>query len=303
MDEEDKRPQGKRYRTMDTIAGVFTHSDIKTKLFGQKGFQFYLFQKRWKNIIGDLMAKESYISGCKGPLLYVQVTNSAFMQQLYMMKGDILKELSKDEIGKYFKDIRFFAGSPRKDSLPFTTVDKVNETIKKEQHRYSVDLSPEEEQWIQSWVVGHVKSEKIRPQFAEMMEEVLKIRKGEQADGYHACAICGALCPPQEKICPACHRKLEKTRKNKVILILKENPHYTYQEVRAILPCDYSLYEDARDTLIHRAKEKIFHKYSADEEKKKLLALLLHRPVSSITTEEANEMLKKLPQKPQKKWD
>ena len=103
-----------------------------------------------------------------------------------------------------------------------------------------------------------------------------------------------------KKICPACHRKLEKTRKNKVILILKENPHNTYQEVRAILPCDYSLYEDARDTLIHRAKEKIFHKYSADEEKKKLLALLLHRPVSSITTEEANEMLKKLPQK---KWD
>lgn len=300
MDEEDKRPQGKRYRTMDSIAGVFTHSDIKTKLFGQKGFQFYLFQKRWKNMVGDLMAKESYISGCKGPVLYVQVTNSTFLQQLYMMKADILKELSKDEIGKYFTDIRFFAGSPRKESHPFTTVDRVNEAIQKEHHRYSVALSPEEEQWIQNWVALHVESEKIRPQFTQMMEEVLKIRKGEKAEGYHECAICGSLCPPENRICPACRRKLEKARKNKVILILKENPHYTYQEVRSIIPCDYSMYEDARDTLIHRAKEKIFHKYSADEEKKKLLALLLHRPISSITTEEANEMLKKLPQK---KWD
>lgn len=300
MDEEDKRPQGKRYRTMDSIAGVFAHSDIKTKLFGQKGFQFYLFQKRWKNMVGDLMARESYISGCKGPVLYVQVTNSTFLQQLYMMKADILKELSKDEIGKYFTDIRFFAGSPRKESHPFTTVDRVNETIQKEHHRYSVALSQEEEQWIQNWVALHVESEKIRPQFTQMMEEVLKIRKGEKSEGYHECAICGALCPPENRICPACRRKLEKARKNKVILILKENPHYTYQEVRSIIPCDYSMYEDARDTLIHRAKEKIFHKYSADEEKKKLLALLLHRPISSITTEEANEMLKKLPQK---KWD
>lgn len=300
MDEEDKRPQGKRYRTMDSIAGVFAHSDIKTKLFGQKGFQFYLFQKRWKNMVGDLMARESYISGCKGPVLYVQVTNSTFLQQLYMMKADILKELSKDEIGKYFTDIRFFAGSTRKESHPFTTVDRVNETIQKEHHRYSVALSQEEEQWIQNWVALHVESEKIRPQFTQMMEEVLKIRKGEKAEGYHECAICGALCPPENRICPACRRKLEKARKNKVILILKENPHYTYQEVRSIIPCDYSMYEDARDTLIHRAKEKIFHKYSADEEKKKLLALLLHRPISSITTEEANEMLKKLPQK---KWD
>lgn len=93
-----------------------------------------------------------------------------------------------------------------------------------------------------------------------MMEEVLKIRKGELADGYHPCSICGSLCPPASPICPACRRKLDKTKKNKVILILKENPHYTYQQVRAILPCEYSLYEEARDILIHRAKEKSFAK-------------------------------------------
>ena len=65
--EEDKKPEGKRYRTMESIAGVFTESDVRQKLFGNKGFQFYLFQKRWKKIVGSLMAEESYISGCKGP--------------------------------------------------------------------------------------------------------------------------------------------------------------------------------------------------------------------------------------------
>lgn len=298
--EEDKKPEGKRYRTMESIAGVFTESDVRQKLFGNKGFQFYLFQKRWKKIVGSLMAEESYITGCKGPLLFVRVTNSAFLQQLFMMKADILKELSKDEIGRYFTDIKFLAGSPQKPYKPFTTLDSVNSAIEKEQKRYSQSLTEGEEAWIQNWVKGHVKKEAVRAPFAEMMEEVLKIRKGELADGYHPCSICGSLCPPDAPICLACQRKLAKTKKNKVILILKENPHYTYQQVRAILPCEYSLYEEARDILIHRAKEKIFRKEAADEEKRKLLSLLLHRPLSDITAKEAEDMLKHMPQK---KWD
>ena len=298
--EEDKKPEGKRYRTMESIAGVFTESDVRQKLFGKKGFQFYLFQKRWKKIVGSLMAEESYITGCKGPLLFVRVTNSAFLQQLFMMKADILKELSKDEIGRYFTDIKFLAGSPQKPYKPFTTLDPVNSAIEKEQTRYSQSLSEGEEAWIQNWVRSHVKKEAVRAPFAEMMEEVLKIRKGELADGYHPCSICGSLCPPASPICPACRRKLARTKKNKVILILKENPHYTYQQVRAILPCEYSLYEEARDILIHRAKEKIFRKEAADEEKRKLLSLLLHRPLSDITAKEAEDMLKHMPQK---KWD
>lgn len=298
--EEDKKPEEKRYRTMESIAGVFTESDVRQKLFGNKGFQFYLFQKRWKKIVGSLMAEESYITGCKGPLLFVRVTNSAFLQQLFMMKADILKELSKDEIGRYFTDIKFLAGSPQKPYKPFTTLDSVNSAIEKEQKRYSQSLTEGEEAWIQNWVKGHVKKEAVRAPFAEMMEEVLKIRKGELADGYHPCSICGSLCPPDAPICPACRRRLAKTKKNKVILILKENPHYTYQEVRAILPCEYSLYEEARDILIHRAKEKIFRKEAADEEKRKLLSLLLHRPLSDITVKEAEDMLKHMPQK---KWD
>lgn len=298
--EEDKKPEGKRYRTMESIAGVFAGSDVRQKLFGNKGFQFYLFQKRWPKIVGDLMAEESYITGCKGPLLFVRVTNSTFLQQLFMMKADILKALAKDEIGRYFTDIRFLSGSPKKPYKPFTTLAPVNRAIEKEQKMYSQSLTAEEEGWIQNWVDSHVKKEALRPPFAEMMEEVLKIRKGELAGGYHPCALCGSLCPPEDLLCPACRRKLKKTKQNKVTLLLKANPHYTYQQVRAILPCEYSMYEEARDILIHRAKEKIFHKQAVAEEKRKLLALLLHRPLDAITEKEAEDMLKKMPQK---KWD
>ena len=298
--EEDRKPQGKRYRTMGTIAGVFEHSLLKDKLFGNREFQFYLFQKRWKKIAGEMMAEESYISGYKDKVLFVQVTNSAFMQQLFMMKKDLLKELQKDEVGRFFTDIHFLAGSPKVRGKAFTTIDRVNERIGKEQKRYTQSISEKEEQWIRNWVSGHVRNEKIRPQFEEMMEEVLKIRKGELADGYHLCTLCGSLCPPEKPLCPACERKLSKTKKNKVILLLKEQPHYTYQQVRTIFPCAYSVYAEARDILIHRAKENIFHKYNPLQEKRKLLALLLHKPMNAITKEEAEDLLFKMPQK---KWD
>lgn len=297
--EEYKKPEGRRYRRIDRIEDVFENSDIKRMLFGNKGFQFYLFQKRWKDFVGDVLAEESYISGYKGSLLYVQVTNSVFKQHLFMIKQEILGKMQQDEVGKYFKDIRFYAGSPRVKNKPFTTIDPVNRKRAKEEAAYSQPLSDNEKDWIRNWVDGHVKSEKIRPQFAEMMEETLKIRKGEISLGFHPCPICQSLTAPDKKFCIFCERKLAKTRKNKIILLLKENPHYTYQEVRNLIPCEYSVYEEARDILIHRAKEKIFQKYGADEEKRFLLSLLLHKPLSEISKEEAGEMLKKMPQK---KW-
>jgi len=295
--DEDKRPTGRRYRKMDNISNVFFSSDLRKQIFGNTGFQFFLFQKRWKNIVGEILASESWVIGWKGDILIVSVSNSAVLQQLFMMTREILARLQKDEVGKYFKDIRFRAGPHKREKTPSTTVDVVNRQIEKEEKMYSLPLTEKERAWVDNWVEKHVSNEKIRPQFADMMAEAMKIRKGERASGYHPCPVCGSLCPPERKICIACERKLEKQKKNKVILILKANPHYTYQEVNKILPCDYSMYDEAREILIHRAKENIFHKYGTAEEKRKLLSLLLHKPMKEITTEEAELALNKMPQK------
>lgn len=295
--DEDKRPSGKRYRKMDTITNVFKAWEAEHQLFGHEGFQFFLLQKRWEKIVGNVMARESYISSYKKETLFVTVTNSVFMQQLYMMQADILQELAKDEFGKRFKEIRFIAGPRKKKYKTMTTLDPINRNIEKEQVMYNQTLSDKETQWIQQWVGRHVTNENIRESFAHMMGEVLKIRKGELAHGYHPCAMCGSLCPEEKQLCPACERKLQKTNQNRVTLLLKEHPHLTYQEVRQVLECDYGQYQKARDILIHRYKENIFHKFATEEEKRKLLAILLHKPMETITKEEARDTLRKMPQK------
>jgi cysteine sulfinate desulfinase/cysteine desulfurase-like protein len=59
-------------------------------------------------------------------------------------------------------------------------------------------------------------------------------------------------------------------------------------------------YEEARDILIHRYKENIFQKHSGAEEKRKLLALLIHKPINEISEQEAENILQHMPEK---KWD
>lgn len=295
--EMEERPRGKRYRKMDTISHVFAESDLNHRLFGHEGFQFFLLQKRWKQIVGPILSKESYISSYKGDTLFVTVTNSSFMQQLYMVGSDIVSQLQKDEWGKKFQHIRFVSGPRQKKYKTMTSLDPINGQIEKEQKMYSQELTAGESSWISKWVDSHVRNETIRKPFADMMEEVLKIRKGEIAHGFHPCPLCGSLCSPEQKICPSCERKVKKNRQNRVILLLKEKPYLTYQEVRQIFPCDYSVYENAREILIHRYKENIFRKFATEEEKRKLLSILLHKPVESITKEEAQNMLSHMPQK------
>ena len=160
--DEDKRPTGKRFRRMDTISDVFSSSDLNHRLFGHEGFQFFLFQKRWEKLVGQVMAKESYVSSYKNDVLFVTVTNSVFLQQLYVIKNDILSRLSEDEFGKRFTDIRFIAGPRKKKYQTFTTLDPINRAIEKEQRMYDQPLTDKETDWIRRWVDTHVEKEALQ---------------------------------------------------------------------------------------------------------------------------------------------
>lgn len=47
-----------------------------------------------------MIARESYISFERKQTLYITVTNSVWMNHLYMMKADLLKRIREDDYGK-----------------------------------------------------------------------------------------------------------------------------------------------------------------------------------------------------------
>ena len=263
------------------------------------GFQYFLFRQKWPSFAGELMARESYIAGASGEVLYVQVTNSVWLSQLTMLKAQILEKIHQDPFGARFTDIRFRIGPKQKKNQPRSTVAHVNPEIAKEKQRMSQPLNESEKQWIDQWVAGHVTDERLGPVFEKLMTGSLKKRKGELAAGYHPCPGCGTLIPPERKVCQDCGRKISIARRNRIIALLKKHPHYGYEMTRQVIPSTYREYAEAHEFLETKLEQAIYDKVNGKENRRRLLALLIHKPMEEITEEEAREKLERLREK---KW-
>ena len=82
-----------------------------------------------------------------------------------------------------------------------------------------------------------------------MMKAAAAKRKGEIRAGWHSCAVCGDLIPPGINTCTVCENRKEQSQIGKIILLLKETPHLSYNEIYKKIPCKiYSLRRSQRNT-------------------------------------------------------
>lgn len=269
-------------------------------LSGNDAFQFWLFQQRWESLVGDVLASESYIGRRNRDVLYVYVTNSVWMQELIMRKEDILRLVGSDPYGARFRDIRFqiASGKPRAEAdlhmgqLAAFYDERARDTA----------LTAGEEAWIDRWTADHVEKDALRPLFSDLMRGALRQKKAALAAGWHPCRRCGDLCPGKDALCLRCQEEEDRHMRYRVVLLLLEKPEATYEEVQRFVPATYRQYDEARDMLIHRYRENYFNRCGTDEDMRRLLALLTHRPFESIAKEEAERILSALPRKKEKEW-
>lgn len=287
----------RRYGELESASK--TMEEIESVLCGNDAFQFWLFQKRWPELAGKTLAEESYIGRAEGSVLYIYATNSVWMQELLIYKEKLLEKIRDDAYGKRFSELRvvMMTGKPRETE--FSPAEELRKKYKKNQEIRLLPLETREKEWIREWTASHVEKEALRPVFSQMMEGALGRRKAELAEGWHPCLHCGNLCPPKENLCPSCRLRKEKQVKNKIVLLLKEKPELLYEETVRLISCSYAEFAEARDILIHRYKENYYRGYGSEEETRRLLSLLTHKPFENITKEEAEKALSSLPRK---KW-
>lgn len=65
---------------------------------------------RWKEAVGEGVAKRTEPIRIENQVLYLKVTNSVWMQQLQFMKELILKKLHEKAGIDFLQDLRFFIG-------------------------------------------------------------------------------------------------------------------------------------------------------------------------------------------------
>lgn len=286
----------KRTGRLSNLSEVFQLSKEGKTLFSNPSFCFWQLQNKWKHIAGSMIARESYISFEKNQTLYIAVTNSVWMNHLYMMKSDLLKRIKEDNYGKKYTDIRFIAGQAKIERPPESSLAPVNNQREKEQKIYSIPLSKEEKDSIDKWTNFYISDNDTRRLFTRMMKAAAAKRKGELQAGWHPCSVCGDLIPPNINTCTTCENKKERSQIGKIILLLKENPHLSYKEIYKKVPCEYTIYEEARETLIQRIRENIYRKIDSPLHKRILLSMILHKPLKDISFREADTALRHMPE-------
>ena len=256
--------------------------DVQQILRGSDAFQFWLFQQKWSALAGDVLAEESYIARRERDVLYISVTNSVWMQELLMHRAELLRRVQADPYGARFRELRIQMGPKRRAVRPASPVDRVAPLY--DGRRRTAPLTDGEEAWIAQWTASHVARDEIRPAIAEMMRGALRRRKEEIAMGYHPCAQCEA--------------EEDRRQQNQVVLLLKDRPELLYEDVRRVLPAvTYEDFAAGRDLLIHRYRQNHYNRCGTEEERRRLLSLLIHKPFEAITEEEARRTLSALPQK------
>lgn len=82
------------------------------QLAGEKYRAFVQVFLAWKPIVGELLAERSQPLKLENKLLYVGVQNSTWMQELILLKQDILDKFAN--YGEEINEIVFIINSPRK---------------------------------------------------------------------------------------------------------------------------------------------------------------------------------------------
>ncbi len=87
--------------------------DLIYRLGGDRYQRFIRVYLAWKRLVGELLAERSNPVKLENNILFVGVQNSAWMQELILLKADIIKNY-KSQFGEDLQDIIFTIRTGRK---------------------------------------------------------------------------------------------------------------------------------------------------------------------------------------------
>jgi len=102
----------KKWRRPKNLSGVLP--DLRrTEKWGRKLSGHFVFRV-WDEVVGEAVAKVARPVSLGGGCLRVEVSSSAWLQELHLMRADILSKLN-DSMDETIKEIQFLAGSGKSE--------------------------------------------------------------------------------------------------------------------------------------------------------------------------------------------
>lgn len=248
--------------------------------------------KHWDELVDEEIAAQVKPVTIEHGVLFVQVSNSAFKDQLKFYSEEIIEAINEnfgqeEPLVKEIRPAKGFqvANMPADKSEPaqvkqpkvtLETITLTDEEIKSCEEQAAKFTNEQTRTIVLNTFLSHMKSQKFK-----------------LANGWHKCKNCEVLCPPEELFCVTCKIKEREAMIKELYRIFYDAPQTKTHEAQELLlermpymreECLPEVVESARTSLIQKIASKVRIGDEDSSEVKRLVALEKRLPIKKLTS-------------------
>lgn len=249
-------------------------------------YKLYQAKLSWSSIVGEQIAKYSYIQQFDGRTVIIAVLNSVWMNQLFMHKKNLIEKINAFIHEEYIEDIRFIRSGRKPEKIVYEKLDGEEELFP-EENLNNIVLSKELVDKIHqetAQLPGNLQ-EKIRQlRFMQEKRKIVYIK-----DGKGICPHCGRFLQTGETICYLCRLEIRQKKKKQLHDVLIKMPWLTLEEMiqHGYIPQGkkiyVELYNEIRRDCIYRYLERIHHNCDTAEDDMMLALFITRKKPAEMT--------------------
>ena len=235
----------------------------------------------WDKLVDKSIAAQVRPVTIEHGVLFVDVKNSAFKDQLKFFAEEIIDAINEHaaQAEPLVKEIRLAKGFQIADAPKEEARDKGQGAMDKVAFD-DVKLTAAEIARCESQT-EKFSDEELRPTVLATLLSQARIQKFRLANGWHKCAACDTLCPPNENFCEVCKIKMRTAMVEELYRIFYDEPWLRTRDAQKILlermpqmrgECPPDAIESARTSLIQKVAGSVRY---GDEESPDVLKLVM----------------------------
>lgn len=268
----------------------FVHEQMRAA--GADTYQRFLCQElihKWRELVDESIAAQVTPVALEHGVLFVAVQNSAFKDQLKFFAEEIIDAINDNYDKPLVKEIRpakpFQIAAAQLEETPPAQVEKSEVAFD------TITLTPEEIKLCVEQANAFANDE-LRQSVLNTLVSQARVQKFRLANGWHKCADCDTLCPPEEIFCNVCRIRARTAMVEELYRIFYDAPQLTTRDAQKILlermpqmrtECLPNAVESARTSLIQKIAAGIRYGDEDSPDVLKLVALAKRLPPDKIT--------------------
>ena len=246
---------------LETLTGVTNLRDAMLQELGI--YEMYRLMKLyhdWESVVGPMVSGQAKLAHIKPPVIVVEIGHTVWMQEMTMRKPQLLEALREYYGESIITDIK--VQLPRhvfQEQLVSGDALDMRPIYEESIDFHEIVLSPDVVKSIED-SVRVIRHEELRQKVLKTRMEQAKKEFILQKEHFHQCPTCGRWqSEGSAKVCPQCEYKKYRHIIRTVKGLLKDYPHYKYDQMKAIAPwCTYEWYEVAKEESIYYYLTRLF---------------------------------------------